>query len=228
MKNKNVVVLLPKKATMEEARLQVLTAFSWLKRSARRLSRSCRRLTDEASRLDRERRIMVRRENPFDAHRIEALKKRASALRESVDQIKGNLAEAGQLFITIAHAANGALTFHDKCQVCGISHTAAIRNMDGKDSVTLEKMVFVHCLEFRGEREFLEPFDEGSPIWTIYWCRIVQEMQTNSRLQEAGRKIFDELFGDLPRYQRHIAADGTETFSRMPPRLRVVEKEVRA
>jgi hypothetical protein len=134
-------------------------------------------------RLCRGKRLLEVKDNPFYHHLIEEMKKEITSLREILHEGREVRAQCGQLLLETALLVDQHLSFHDKCQVIGISHIAAFRALDGDTTTSFKEMVFCHVLEYRGREDSYPLLDISTPFYSAtseYMKTSHNQMKTES------------------------------------------------
>lgn len=214
----NKIIPLPK-----ITRMNLIKAFLYYKRIIRLQLVAQSRYTSAIEHLGRVTRLLKAKGNAFDSYRIARLEAKATSLWEERKQAREALTASGQLLINLMPHADKVLSFHDKCQLLNINHTAALKALDNDDTVSFEKMIFVHSLEYRGSEDTLPIDDISTPYWCAMHQRFIEEMKINSKLRAAASTILDEMLSGVRRFQLHIMPDGAEVLKQLPPTLTVVK-----
>lgn len=178
---------------------------------------------DEIAGLNRHKRLLEAKNSPFDRNRIYQTEQRIELHREERKRGKVKLTSVGQLLIDLMVHADRVLSFHDKCQLLNISHTAALKALDGDKTVSFEKMIFVHALEYRGSEEMLPMDDISMPYWCAMYQRFLNEMKINQTLRLASTLVFDEMLSEGRQFQEHEKPAETEKMRKVSSNLRVVK-----
>ncbi|WP_372834639.1 hypothetical protein [Pontibacterium sp.] len=199
----------------------------------KKILRDCAQLARSASAIIHvyEREIIKLKGNPSNTNRIsvlqDAIESETAYRRKVYDMEREKARVLGGLIRTYDEYES---TDHELAQLLNISHIAyegfLQEHPEAKGS--LHSSAFMHAETYR-EREvfFGEREARDSPLFEATFRDFIDMYDKNTEFREAVSKSFDETFGAIPRYQKVTYSDGTESFERMPPNLRVVggEKE---
>ena len=204
------------------SRSEVINGFFFLKRAARKNINFINMCRVRSNILRRHKRLLEHRNSAFDKHRIEELEANASLFDSDAEPHRKFLIDLGEALINVLPYADRFLSFHDKCQILGVNHIEALSRLSGDKSISIEKMIFVHCLEYRGKDDCLPSNDISMPLWNVYRKRLLHELETNTELREASNRFLDDFLAGVPKYRLEKNPDGSETLVRMPPKLKLM------
>lgn len=205
-------------------RKDLIEALFCYKRIIRTQLKTQNSLTDAINHTGRLKRLREIQNGAFDKHRIHQLEKTITTLRQAREELSTSLAAAGQLIINLMILADDLLSFHDKCQMLNINHIAALKALNGDDTVAFERMVFSYALEYRGNDDCLPMNDLSMPLWNAIHYRFIHELKNNQVLREVSTQVLGEMLPNVRRYLTHVNPNGTKVFKQLPPKLRAVKK----
>lgn len=210
------------------SRKDILREFALLKRDIRKLKRAREMVTEKLRCLDRERRQLERRRNPFDAQRIEILLVHSEACVGSIRDINKLIADYGPLLVSLCHAADQLVSDHDKAQILGISHIRLqkdIEKLHRIDGAGDGRELFLLISAGHAEHHFENSSSaEQRPLWEVAHLATLQALEEDHGFRESmndGAMQWLQEMG-VPSCRITIGPDGQEHLERIPPTLRVV------
>jgi len=154
------------------------------------------------------------RGSPFDASRIASLDRDAAVHSEECRLLEADLLLCGHFLSDLAPIFDGATTLAQRCDILNVGRAdrAGLTEADG-----LRRIVFSRGLEDSVARRRGQA--KGGALHEAFFA-VFEAALDSAEGNKLKASLFEPggIFQDVPTYQR--AADGT--FTRLPPRLRVV------
>jgi hypothetical protein len=209
-------------------RMQLFNRFAYLRRNGRFLARVYIQGQESISAAKKNKKYLEAQNNPFNRHHITAMEAAIVKWHEIIADINAQLAAAGPTLMALCDQADNICTFREKAHILGVSEQHLLSKLHNRhnDETRLYSMVFAGHAEYRGKEDFVPPVAEDMPLWTIASAWFFHLLQTNATFSKEISNSFHAQFPGIPMYQRTQQPDGTFVMQRLPPKLRLMSKEV--
>ena len=165
----------------------------------------------------------------FNKHRITVLQEGIDRLNKHLEKLHDSKREIQRALAASMKAYDTCeSTDHERAQILNISHIAYEKFLEEhpKAGGSLFSSAFMHAETCTERESFIgERGTRDYPLFSSTQRSFLDLYDESKEFRGAMSQAFDETFGAIPRYQKVTYSDGTESFERMPPNLRVVDGE---